>query len=108
MPLSAKELAREFDTDARTLRKFLREASGLEAPGQGGRWNLEKKQAKSLKKKFDEWSATKSTRRQVADEVEGDEDVEDVEEIDDEDLEDIGEEEEEEDLDIDTDDIEEI
>jgi hypothetical protein len=89
-PISAKQLANELGTDARTCRKFLREASGLEAPGQGARWNFERKQLKSLTKKFQEWQGAK--RQVISKDIE-------VEELADEDFEE---------LDFDDEDIEEI
>lgn len=57
--LNPKELAVELDTDAKTVRKFLRsKASGLaaEAPGKGGRWAIESKKVRSLKSKFGKWA----------------------------------------------------
>lgn len=55
--MSAKEVAQEFGTDARTLRKFLREVTPKEdQPGQGGRWTFTKGEATKLRKKFDRWS----------------------------------------------------
>lgn len=54
--LSAKEVARELGTDARTLRKFLREVTPKDdQPGQGGRWTFTKGEVTKIKKKFDKW-----------------------------------------------------
>ena len=112
MALSAKELAIELDTDARTVRKFLRDTTDPENhPGQGGRWNFEKKQVKGLKKKFEAWQTEKvKTNKPDPEEIEELTDDVDEELIDD--LEDLGEDEEDEDLEIDTDedddDIEEL
>lgn len=59
--LSAKEVAREFGVDARTFRKFMREILPREEqPGQGNRYNIEQKELKKLRKKFDEWHKPKT------------------------------------------------
>lgn len=55
--LSAKEVALELKTDARTLRKFLREITPKdEQPGQGGRWTFTKGDVKKLSKQFTTWA----------------------------------------------------
>lgn len=112
MPLSAKEVAIRLDTDARTLRKFLREITDAdEQPGQGGRWLFEKSEIKELKKKFAGWHSSqaapksKRSKSKAVAEVEIDEEdeleeieLDDEDEPDDEDLEDIEDEEEDEDI----------
>lgn len=61
---SAKEVARQLDTDARTLRKFLRSsASPVDPPGQGGRYEFTAKQVKKVKKAFDSWGKGKTTEK---------------------------------------------
>ena len=91
--LSAKEVALELGTDARTLRKFLRDTTPAEdQPGQGGRWAFEKKQVKKLKTRFAEWSEAKPARTPKNAEVEDADDLDDIEdeiELDDEELEEI-------------------
>lgn len=63
--ITAKELAVECNTDARTVRKFLR--SHLpETPGKGSRYAIEKRQVASLKKAFKAWD---ENRKPVADET---------------------------------------
>lgn len=60
--LTPKELANELDTDAKTVRKFLRSrSSGLaaDAPGKGGRWAIEAKKVRSLRTKFAKWDAAR-------------------------------------------------
>lgn len=52
--LSAKEVAQELGTDARTVRKFLRKTYGT--IGQGNRWSIQRKEVAKLKKAFDEWA----------------------------------------------------
>ncbi len=55
--LTVKELATELDTDPRTARKFLRSITPAEAhPGKGSRWAIEKREVRSLKKKFADFS----------------------------------------------------
>jgi hypothetical protein len=83
-----KEVAQEFGTDAKTLRKFLRSITPIEdRPGKGGRWSLPatKKQLTTLRKRFDEWetaralAAAEAKAQAEADaEVEGD-DADEVE-----------------------------
>lgn len=55
--ITPKELATELDTDARTVRKFLRATLPDAAPGKGSRWAIERKQVRSLKAKFAAWVA---------------------------------------------------
>lgn len=86
MSMSAKEVAREFGTEPRTFRKFLRSITDREMqPGQGGRWTFEQKELKKLKKQYDEWSAGKKLRQSsngTSDSVEIDEtDVVEVTEV---------------------------
>ena|SRR5688572_20755377 len=52
--LSAKEVAKELGTDARTVRKFLRKQYGT--IGQGNRWNIQRKEIAQLRKAFDVWA----------------------------------------------------
>lgn len=55
--LSAKQVAKELDTNPRTLRKFLREHLEKEyLPGQGGRYVFFRKDLPKLKKAFKAWS----------------------------------------------------
>ncbi|MGH9904835.1 MAG: hypothetical protein ACRD8U_04520 [Pyrinomonadaceae bacterium] len=67
--LTPKELAKELDTDPRTVRKFLRsKASGLnaDAPGKGGRWAIESKKVRGLKGKFSKWMELEVLARNAA------------------------------------------
>jgi hypothetical protein len=51
--INVKDLAEELETTARTARKFLRSIVPKEdQPGKGGRWQIEKREVRSLKKKF--------------------------------------------------------
>lgn len=64
---TVKEIAVEFGTDGRTLRKFLRSEAGLNARvGKGNRWAIEGKDVRKLRKGFDAWVAAKAEK---ADEV---------------------------------------
>lgn len=106
MTLSAKELAIKLGTDARTVRKFLRETTPKEdQPGQGGRWNIEPKQVKKLQTRFDDWvkpSVTEQEDEMQEEDIDYNDDEHDEDndpiEPDDDELEEI--EEEDEDLDI--------
>lgn len=62
--ITPKELAQALDTDARTVRKFLRSEQGMNAKvGKGQRWAIEAKQVRSLKAKFSKWDeARKATK----------------------------------------------
>lgn len=67
MALSAKEVAKEFGTDARTFRKFMRNILEKEdQPGQGNRYAIDEKDLKKLKKRFDEWQAPKTKSEEPA------------------------------------------
>lgn len=57
--LTPKELALRFDTDARTVRKFLR-SEDIHA-GKGQRHAIEAKTVKSLNRRFNLWIAAKVT-----------------------------------------------
>jgi hypothetical protein len=78
--LTAKEVATRLDTDARTLRKFLRSTDQVESPGKGSRYSIEAKAVRSLKKGFDAWIADRTPTPPNADEApdapEGDAEVE--------------------------------
>lgn len=51
--IQVTELAQELETSTRTARKFLRSITPKdEQPGKGGRWKIEKRDIRSLKKKF--------------------------------------------------------
>jgi hypothetical protein len=63
--LTPKELAAQFETDARTVRKFLRKDArdnGTETPGKGSRWEIEAKSVRSLRKRFDSWIAANAEK----------------------------------------------
>src|SRR4051794_35809584 len=69
--LSVKEVAGICGTDARTLRKFLREyLLKEEQPGQGGRYSFTKGEANTLRKAFDKWAKEGVAKKQAAAEPE--------------------------------------
>lgn len=58
--ITPKELAKRLETDAKTVRKFLRsDASGVaaDAPGKGGRWSIDSSNVRSMRKAFGKWNA---------------------------------------------------
>lgn len=74
--MTTAQVAEEFGTDARTLRKFLRsDASGIEGVGKGARYALPgtKRELNTLRKRFTEWTAEKEKPAEVEAEVETDE-----------------------------------
>lgn len=72
--LTPKEIAQRFDTDARTLRKFLRheaKVNSTETPGKGSRWAIESKSVRSLQRRFNAWNAARTPQStESTDEVE--------------------------------------
>lgn len=65
---SAKEVAQECGTDARTLRKFLREfLPAEEQPGQGGRYSFTKGEVTKIKKGFGDWGKKAAAKAATAD-----------------------------------------
>ena len=64
--ITPKELAVQLDTDARTVRKFLRsdaKANGTETPGKGSRWEIEARSVRSLQKRFNAWNAARAEKQ---------------------------------------------
>lgn len=77
--ITTADLATELETTPRTLRKFLRadaKARGTETPGKGSRYAIEKREVRSLAKRFNEWQAAQATA------AEGDADAPDSTETD--------------------------
>lgn len=55
--LSPAELAVELESDARTIRKFLRSVTPKdEQPGKGSRWTIERRSLRTLRKQYAEWN----------------------------------------------------
>jgi hypothetical protein len=66
--VTTTELAAEFDTTPRTLRKFLRAdardaGKGDTLPGKGSRYAIERKAVPGLKKRFAKWVAAEAEAR---------------------------------------------
>lgn len=66
----------KFETDPRTIRKFLRDDAksnggevGVDTPGKGSRYAIESKSVRSLQTRFNRWVAEKSAKSEGADEV---------------------------------------
>jgi hypothetical protein len=74
--MTTAEVASEFDTDARTLRKFLRSEAGKNSKvGKGARWSIEKRELRSLRTRFAKWDeARKATETDEAPEIDTNED----------------------------------
>lgn len=75
---TAKEVALQFETTPRNLRKFLRSKDGLNTRvGKGNRWSIEAKDVRKLRKSFDAWEAAKAEK--ATEDAETDE-IEEIEE----------------------------
>jgi hypothetical protein len=80
--LTTKEAAEKLGTEPRTLRKFLRSETvenggtvGEDTPGKGGRYSLEAKEFRSLKKRFDAWSEKRVRSADEAEEIESEDEI---------------------------------
>jgi predicted transcriptional regulator len=64
--LTPKEIALDWGTTGKTLRKFLRsdKALGSLAPGKGGRWAIPANSLKSARKRFDAWKQAQALEAQ--------------------------------------------
>lgn len=70
--MNTTDLAANFETSTRTLRKFLRsDASGIESVGKGARYSLpsSKREVASLRKRFDAWDAARTPAPAPADDA---------------------------------------
>jgi len=64
--ITATELAAEFKTDPKTVRRFLRadyRDRGLATPGKGHQWRIERKSVASLRKRHGVWAAAEAKAR---------------------------------------------
>jgi hypothetical protein len=60
--VNAKEVADELGTDAKTFRRFVRSPkSSFAAVGSGGRYEFDRKDLPTLRKKFNEWRQSPSS-----------------------------------------------
>jgi hypothetical protein len=81
--MSPAEIAVEFDSTGREVRKFLRSITPKdEQPGKGSRWSVaaNANQLKKLRKQFDEWALAKAEK---VDEPETDDETPEVDETED-------------------------
>ena len=81
--LTVKEVAEQFGTDGRTLRKFLRHqvkesggTVGEDTPGKGGRYALDARKVAKLQRDFNAWNES----RQPAESTDDDDETETEEE----------------------------
>jgi len=68
--LTPKELAERFDSDPRTVRKFLRsdaKVNGTETPGKGSRWEIDSRTVRSLQKRFNSWNDARNATPEDSD-----------------------------------------
>ena len=64
--ITPNDFASLLDTTPKNARKFLREnarENGIEIPGKGSRWAIEKKSIRSLTAKFNKWNAAQESAR---------------------------------------------
>lgn len=61
--LSSKMVAKELETDPRTLRRFLRDDPTYRNAGAGGRYVFTTRDMSTLKKRFADWQAGVEVRR---------------------------------------------
>lgn len=105
--LAAKQVATMLETDAKTLRQFLRsEASTFEAVGSGGRYEFTEGDVPKIKSEFEAWKTAKGTRGRGRPAGSGSkkktENIEEIEEVDEiEELEEFDDEVDDEDLELD-------
>ena len=74
MSMTTTDLATEFETTPRTLRKFLRsDESGIESVGKGSRYALpsSKREVSALRKRFAAWDEARKAPETIDPEVEG-------------------------------------
>ena len=68
--INIQDFATALEANPRTVRKFLRSVTPVEdQPGKGGRWQIEKKDLRSLKKKFETYIEEHTRQAEVAEEV---------------------------------------
>ena len=69
--LTTTEVADKVGTDARKLRKFLRDFDAIESPGRGGRYDFSDAELEELKAAYEEWAAihTRGAKAEEAEEI---------------------------------------
>ena len=74
--ITVNELAEQLETTPSQTRKFLRSVTEVEnQPGKGGRWSIEKRDIRSLKKKFENFLEEHTQPAKAEEEVTTDEEV---------------------------------
>lgn len=62
--MTTTEVAVEFGTTPRELRKFLRSPEGTDSKvGKGARWSIEKRDLRSLRSKFSKWDEARKAAK---------------------------------------------
>lgn len=64
--MTTAEFATELDANPKYARKFLRadyRERGIETPGKGSRWAIERRELKGLKSRFAKWDAAQKAER---------------------------------------------
>ena len=74
--INIQDLSTALEANPRTVRKFLRSVTPVEdQPGKGGRWQIEKKNLRSLKKQFEIYIEEHTRPQAEADVPETDEEL---------------------------------
>lgn len=71
---SAKDIAIQLETDAKTLRRFLRQDPQYRNPGSGGRWMFTDQDVEIIRGRFAEWQGrprTTSVGKTMIEDAEG-------------------------------------
>ena len=58
--LSPKDLAEAWDSDPKTVRRFLRSLAS-DRPGKGGRWTIQEDDVPALTEAFEDWNSSRVT-----------------------------------------------
>lgn len=64
--ITTAEFALEIEATPKTARKFLRadyRERGIETPGKGSRWAIERRELKGLKTRYAKWAAAEAEAR---------------------------------------------
>jgi hypothetical protein len=64
--LSPKDLAEAWDSDPKTVRRFLRSLAS-DRPGKGGRWIIEAEDLKALQESWNDWNSSRAVIFSFAD-----------------------------------------
>ena len=62
--INIQDLSTALEANPRTVRKFLRSVTPVEdQPGKGGRWQIEKRDIRSLRSKFSKFAEAETARK---------------------------------------------